>query len=240
MSTAADLAEERPQVIRVIVADDHAIVRASVQQLLSNAADLDVVATVADGHAAVAAVEAHGPDVVVMDRAMRGLDGIEATRAIRARHPETSVVILSDSPDTQGVLDALGAGASGYVLKDARSAELLRAVRSAASGDTSLYPVAEAILGLSPERRGCDRLTLREREVLVLLADGLGNQAIARRLGIAEKTVKGHMTAIFERLGVSGRTQAALWAQPRRAWLEASIITAVQHPGEPHSAAVTA
>ena len=136
------------------------------------------------------------------------------------------MVVLSDSPDTQGILDALGAGAAGYLLKGASSAELIMAVRAAAAGDTPLYPrVADALLELGPHRRGCDRLTPREREVLALLGQGLSNRDIGCRLGIAEKTVRGHLTAIFEHLGVSGRVQAALWAQPRRAWLEASPST---------------
>jgi DNA-binding NarL/FixJ family response regulator len=211
-------------VIRVVVADDHALVRRSVGEVLAAAEDLEVVASAGDGHQALAAVEATDPDVVVMDRAMPGLDGIEAARAIRDRHPSTAVVVLSDSPDTRGILEALGAGAAGYLLKGAGSAELLGAVRAAAAGDTPLYPrVAESLLELGPHRNGCDRLTPREREVLALLAQGLRNRDIACRLGIAEKTVRGHLTAIFDHLGVSGRIQAALWAQPRRAWLEASL-----------------
>lgn len=201
---------------RVVVVDDHAVVRRGLVELLSATDDLDVVADAADGEAAVEAVAAARPepDVVLMDLSMPGVDGVEATRRIRRAHPSVAVVILTSFSEQARILDAIDAGAVGYLLKDAEPDEILRGVRAAAAGESPFSPkAAKALLALGGQRRDAAELTNREREVLACVADGLPNKAIARRLGISEKTVKTHLTSVFQRIGVGDRTQAALWAQ---------------------------
>jgi DNA-binding NarL/FixJ family response regulator len=151
-----------------------------------------------------------------MDLSMPGVDGIEATRRIVADSPQTHVVVLTSFADRQRILDALQAGAAGYILKDADPREVPAAVRAAAQGNSPLDPKAARVL--LDARRGTganasQQLTARELEVLRLVGDGLANKQIARRLGIAERTVKAHLTSVFQTLGVVDRTQAALWAQ---------------------------
>jgi DNA-binding NarL/FixJ family response regulator len=149
-----------------------------------------------------------------MDLSMPGTDGIEATRRIGAELRDTRVVVLTSFSDRERILDALDAGAIGYMLKDAEPEELLRGVRAAARGESPLDPkAASALLGAVADRRAAtDELTAREREVLALVARGLPNKLIARELEISEKTVKAHLTSVFQRIGVTDRTQAALWA----------------------------
>jgi DNA-binding NarL/FixJ family response regulator len=201
-------------VIRLLVVDDHAVVRAGLERLLANFADVELVGTAADGEEAVALTAELQPDVVLMDLAMPVLDGIEATRRIVAARPETQVVVLTSFSDRLGILGALDAGAVGYLLKDAEPAELLNGIRAAARGEAPLAPkAAKALLTARSEQRPVEQLTERERDVLALLAAGLPNKQIAVRLGISEKTVKGHLTSVFRRIGVDDRTQAALWAQ---------------------------
>jgi DNA-binding NarL/FixJ family response regulator len=203
-------------VIRLLIVDDHAIVRAGLERLLSAEPDLDVVAAVGGGGEAVAVVDDTAPDVVLMDLSMPGMDGIAATRAIRDRSPGTEVVVLTSFSDRERILQALDAGAIGYLLKDGEPDELVRGVRAAARGESPLDPKAARQLIASraaapppPDPRA--ELTEREREVLALLAEGTPNKVIARRLDIAEKTVKNHVSRIFQALGVTDRTQAALW-----------------------------
>jgi DNA-binding NarL/FixJ family response regulator len=142
------------------------------------------------------------------------LDGVEGTRRIKATHPELPVVILTSFSERDRILDAIDAGAVGYLLKDADPDELLRGVRSAAQGDSPFSPkAAKALLSLGAQRQTAEKLTPREREVLAAICDGLPNKLIARRLGISEKTVKTHLTRVFDRIGVRDRTQAALWAE---------------------------
>jgi DNA-binding NarL/FixJ family response regulator len=144
---------------------------------------------------------------------MPGMDGRTATRRIREAHPKVRVVVLSSYAERADVLEALDAGAAGYLLKDAPPGDLLAGVRSAARDESPLAPrVAREVLTAWRGSRKAGELTSRELDVLVLLADGLPNKVIARRLGIAEKTVKAHVTQIFQALGVTDRTQAALWA----------------------------
>jgi DNA-binding NarL/FixJ family response regulator len=204
-------------VIRLLLADDHAVVRDGLRQLLSQVDGLEVVATAADGEEAIGLAERHGPDVVLMDLEMPVLSGSEATRRIVAARPETRVVVLTSFADRERILEALDAGAVGYLLKDAEPDELVRGIRAAARGESPLAPrAATAVLQARAARPAEPELSRREREVLELLGEGLPNKLIARRLGISEKTVKAHITRIFEALGVTDRTQAALWLQRRR------------------------
>jgi len=201
-------------VIRVLLVDDHAVVRTGLEQVLTLADGMETVGSVADGTEGVRAALALEPDVVLMDLAMPGLDGVEATRRILTARPETNIVVLTSFSDRERILEALDAGAVGYLLKDAEPDELLRGIRAAATGGSPLSPrAARAVLTARAERRPADELSPREREVLTLLASGLPNKHIARRLGISEKTVKAHLTRVFRGLGVFDRTQAALWAR---------------------------
>jgi DNA-binding NarL/FixJ family response regulator len=202
-------------VIRVLIADDHQVVRSGLEQLLATADDIELVGMAADGAEAITLASELEPDIVLMDLSMPGTDGIEATRAITAASTTTQVVVLTSFSDKQRILDALDAGAAGYVLKHAEPDELLDAVRAAHEGGSPLDPKAARVL-LDRQRSSSaspTRMSEREEEVLRLVAAGLANKAIARQLGIAERTVKAHLTNIFQRIGVTDRTQAALWAR---------------------------
>jgi DNA-binding NarL/FixJ family response regulator len=200
--------------IRLLIVDDHPLVRRGLCELFGGDADIEVVDAIGDGERAVTTVLAKQPDIVLMDVSMPGMDGIEATRRLLAVRPETRVVMISSFADHERVMEALDSGAVGYILKDAESDELLRGVRAAASGDSPLSPrAARALLTARRGRRPFEELTSREMEVLKLVARSLSNKQIAWRLTISEKTVKAHMTSIFGRIGVADRTQAALWAQ---------------------------
>ena len=200
--------------IRVLLVDDHHVVRAALARLLNGVEDIEVVGSAGNGEEAVAAVADIKPDVVLMDLAMPVMDGVEATGRIRAADPSIKIVVLTSLSDRERILDALDAGAVGYLLKDADADELVRGVRAAARGDWPLDPrAARLLLDGGRERVRGPKLSEREREVLALVGEGLANKLIARRLGITERTVKAHMTRIFEQLDVSDRTQAALWAQ---------------------------
>ena len=199
--------------IRVVVADDHAVVREGLAQLLSTAADVELVGAAANGSEAVDVVDREHPDVVLMDLSMPEVDGAEATRRILAADPTARVVVLTSFADDRHIVEALQAGAIGYVLKHAEPDELLGAIRAAAAGDAPLDPKAARVLLESKRVRSDQQLSSREVEVLRLVAAGLANKQIARRLGIAERTVKAHLTNIFTRIDVTDRTQAAVWAE---------------------------
>ena len=200
--------------IRVLLADDHAVVRSGLTQLLATVEDVEVVGAAADGAEAVELALAERPDVVLMDLSMPVMDGIEAIRRLRVRDPEARIVVLTSFSDRERILDALDAGAIGYLLKDAEPDELIRGVRAAAAGEAPLAPkAASAVLTARADQRPVAELTPREREVLGALARGKANKQIARELGISEKTVKAHLTRVFESIGVTDRTAAALWAQ---------------------------
>lgn len=200
--------------IRVVLADDHEMVRAGLSQLLNASDDIEVLATAGGGEEAIAAVAEHGPDVVLMDLSMPGMDGIEATRRITEAAPDVRVVALTSFSDAPQVLGVLDAGAVGYLLKDATPDELRSGVRAAARGESPLSPkAARALVASRSEGQGPVELSPRERDVLGCVAQGLPNKLIARRLEISEKTVKAHLTSIFQQIGVTDRTQAALWAQ---------------------------
>ena len=177
-------------------------------------AEIEVVGMAADGREALELVRRHRPDVVLMDLAMPGLNGVEATRLIAAEHPGVCVVVLTSFGDEACIADALDAGAQGYLLKHAEPETLIGAVYSAHAGLAPLDPRAGRLL-LDRQRRGRVRVELshREREVLTLVTEGMANKQIARRLGISERTVKAHLTNIIQRIGVTDRTQAALCAR---------------------------
>jgi len=199
--------------IRILIVDDHPLVRLGVSDLLASTDDLRVVGTAGDGAEVLAALEDTPADVVLMDIEMPGTDGVEATRQIVEHLPSTVVVILTTFADQDRITRALDAGAAGYLLKDAEPDELIRGVRAAAGGDVPISPRAAKALVAARRPRPEVALTDREREVLMLLVEGLANKQIARRLGIGEKTVKNHLTRVFAALGVTDRTQAALWAE---------------------------
>jgi DNA-binding NarL/FixJ family response regulator len=201
-------------VIRLLIAEDHAVVRAGLQQLVATFDDVDLVGTAADGAEAVELCRQREPDVVLMDLEMPRVDGIEATRRIVEQAAPAHIVVLTSFSDRDRILGALDAGAVGYVLKDAVPEELERAIRAAARGESPLDPkAARAVLASWREPGPVDLLTSREREVLAMVGQGLPNKLIARQLGIREKTVKAHLTSIFRTIGVTDRTQAALWAE---------------------------
>lgn len=199
--------------IRVLVVDDHQLVRAGLITLLRAADDIEVVGEAADGQQALEAASAGNPDVTLMDLSMPVLDGVAATRLLLQAHPGMRIVALTSFSDRQRVTDVLAAGAVGYLLKDSRPDELLAAVRAAASGHAPLDPRVAGALLPSREPPPAEQLSDREKQVLGLVAAGLANKQIARRLGIAESTVKVHTSNIFRRIGVTDRTSAALWAR---------------------------
>jgi two-component system, NarL family, response regulator LiaR len=196
-------------VIRVLIADDHAVVRQGLRTFLGLQEDIEVVGEAADGEQAVAEAERLAPDVVLMDLVMPGMDGVEAIRRLHARVPAARAVVLSSFIDEERLFPVVRAGAAGYLLKDIEPAELVEAIRTVHGGGALLHPrVAARLLA---EVAG-DPLTPREREVLALLGRGMANKVIARELGLAEKTVKAHVSSILGKLGVADRTQAALYA----------------------------
>jgi DNA-binding NarL/FixJ family response regulator len=199
--------------IRVLVADDHGVVRDGLEQLVRSADDLEFVGSARDGGEAVDRGVELRPDVVLMDLSMPGLDGIEATRRLVKRVAGVQVVVLTSFSDRGRILGALDAGAVGYLLKDATPEELLNGVRAAARGESPLAPkAARALLDAHVEQEQ-EPLRGREREILALVAAGHPNKIIARRLGISEKTVKSHLTSVYRQIGVTDRVQAALWAR---------------------------
>lgn len=199
--------------IRVLIADDHAIVRTGLAQLLATTDDLELVGTASDGEAAVELAKSLRPDVVLMDLSMPVLDGVEACRRVAADVPGTHVLVLTSFGDQSRILDSLGAGAEGYLLKHAEPETILSGIREVVAGGSPLDPKAARALVTARRVAWSAQLTGREREVLGLVVEGLSNKQIARRLGISERTVKAHLTSTFQRIGVTDRTQAALWAE---------------------------
>ena len=197
--------------IRVLVVDDHPVVRRGIEDLLASATDIEVVGSTGSGAEAAPLAETLEPHVVLMDIEMPDVDGVEATRRVLAAVSSVAVVILTTFADRQRITSALDAGAAGYLLKDPDPDELIRGIRAAAIGDVPISPRAARELIANRQARPEVTLTEREREVLDLVAEGLANKAIARRLGIAEKTVKAHLTRVFAAIGVTDRTQAVLW-----------------------------
>ena len=207
--------------IKVLVVDDHIVVRSGIEQVLSTTDDIEIVGLAPDGQRAVEMVQALKPDVVLMDLSMPVMDGVEATRRIHALAPDTKVVVLTSFSDQARITDAMSAGAEGYLLKHADPAQIMDAIRSVVTGGVPLDPkAARVMLNSQRDMRPGDPLSAREREVLVLLCKGMANKQIARHLGISERTVKAHLTHVFQRLGVSDRTGAALWAKRNLAEVE--------------------
>ena len=197
--------------ISVLIADDHAIVRSGLQELLGNYEDISVIATASDGAEAVEKSQRLQPDVVLMDLDMPVMDGTAATERIAS---STNVVVLTTFSDRERIMSALDAGAIGYLLKDAEPDQIVEGIRAAAKEGSPLDPrAARTLLRARAERTPLEQLTDREQEVLGLLAAGLSNRQIGRRLGIAEKTVKAHLSNVFRTIGAQDRTQAALWAE---------------------------
>lgn len=199
--------------IRVVLVDDHAVIRAGMAQLLAGTDDIEVVGQAEDGARALTVVRETDPDVVLMDLQMPGVDGVTATRNIKAAGLRSDVLVLTSYSDSERIVGALDAGAVGYLLKDADPDDVLAGIRSVSRGESPIHPrAARALLGVrssSPQVQ----LTNRETEVLGLVREGLANKQIARRLDISERTVKAHLTSAFARIGVVDRTQAALWAE---------------------------
>jgi two-component system, NarL family, response regulator LiaR len=199
--------------IRVLIADDHAVVRQGLRTFLDLQDDIEVVAEAADGAEALAAAERLAPDVVLVDLVMPNVDGIEAIRELHDRAPGARAIVLSSFIDDEKLFPAVRAGAAGYLLKDVEPQELVAAIRTVYAGGALLHPKVAARLlhELAVDSRS-DDLTPREREVLALVGRGMPNKVIARELSLSEKTVKAHVSSILAKLGVTDRTQAALYA----------------------------
>ena len=201
--------------IRVLIVDDHMMVRVGLERLLESFDDIEVVGVASNGQDAIRLVTAHSPQVVLMDMAMPGIGGIETTRLLTDAHPDVSVIALSTHNDPQHVAGALGAGASGYLLKDVGPDVLVAGIRSVVEGGAPLSPsvAAQLMRGGWKMDTPSIQLTQRELQVLRLIVDGNQNKQIAVALGISVKTVKTHCSRLFQRIGVSDRTQAAVWAE---------------------------
>jgi len=208
--------------IRLLLADDHAIVRRGLQLFLKTQPDFELVGEAATGQEVLERVAELQPDIVLMDLHMPVVNGIEATRQIKASHPAVKVIVLTSFSDHDHVLPAVKAGAKGYLLKDIEPDELAKSIRQVYAGKVELHPDVAGLLleqianpeDSAPERNATpfDELTAREREVLQLIASGFTNKEIAAALFITEKTVKTHVSHILEKLGLSDRTQAAILA----------------------------
>ncbi len=205
--------------MKIIICDDQAIVRDGLELLLNLEKDIEVLGTAVDGAEALELVESRQPDLVLMDLKMPGMNGIEATRQIRAKFPTTKVLVLTTFDDDEWVFDAIRAGATGYLLKDTPREKVVEAVRGTVGGKSFVDPVVAGKLLDQVSRRGSqpsslltDQLTARETDVLRLLAKGLSNAEIAGQLHLSEGTVRNHVSAILDKLGVSDRTQAAVIA----------------------------
>jgi DNA-binding NarL/FixJ family response regulator len=201
--------------VRVVIVDDHPVVRDGLRGMLAGDVELVVVGEAGDGEAAVRLVAELEPDVVLMDLRMPGTDGVQATSQIVAEHPHVRVLVLTTYDTETDVLRAVEAGASGYLLKDAPAHELRRAVRATAAGQTVLAPAAAARLVGQKRAPAAEALTARELEVLELVARGASNRDVGRALHVSEATVKSHLIHVFTKLGVSDRTAAVTIALRR-------------------------
>src|SRR5437763_4933997 len=202
--------------IRVLIVDDHGIVREGLRAYLELEPDIQVVGEARDGQEGVRRAGELNPDVVLMDLVMPNMDGIDATARIKQQRPETHVIILTSFLDDERVVPAIKAGATSYLMKDVAASDLARAIRGARAGQAQLHPeVARRLMQQVTTPRKAEataQLTDRESEVLRLVADGRSNKEIARSLVVSERTVKGHVSNILGKLGLQDRTQAALYA----------------------------
>lgn len=202
--------------IRLLIVDDHAVVRRGLRAFLDLQTDVEIVGEAADGATAEEMAAKLHPDVVLMDLVMPGTDGIATIRRLRETREKPAVLVLTSFLDDVHVFAALQAGAAGYLLKDVQPDELVRAIRQVQQGESALHPkVAARLVQHTAQPSGFADLTPRERDVLRLLAGGFSNKEIARRLSLSEKTVKTHVSNILQKLGVADRTQAALLAVRR-------------------------
>jgi DNA-binding NarL/FixJ family response regulator len=212
--------------IRVILADDHAVVRAGIRQFLEASSEIEVVAEVGDGAAAIEAIQSYEPDVAVLDIQMPEQSGIEVTRWVRANAAATGVLILTAYDDDPYIIAVLESGANGYVLKTADAADIVQAVRSVNEGKSALDPeIARKVMAHVTGRRlgsPVERLTDRELEVLGLVAKGYTNKAIGVQLGISDRTVQGHLAKSFNKLQASSRTEAVMRAVSL-GWLDSDL-----------------
>lgn len=211
--------------IRILLADDHIMVREGTRKILEREADLKVVAEAGDGRETIILVEREHPDVAIVDISMPVMNGIEATKGIKRVAPQTAVLVLTAYDDDQYVFAILEAGAAGYLLKNARGSELIEAVRKVHEGESVLHPsIAKKVLRRvahlppQPEPQSADALSDREMDVLRLAAKGLGNRQIAETLVLSPRTVQSHMANIFGKLRVASRTEAVMVGL-RRGWL---------------------
>lgn len=205
-----------PDPIRVLIVDDHQVVREGLRNFLELQEGMEVAGEAGDGEEGVALAASLRPDVVLMDLVMPKLGGVEAMRALRERVPGTRVVVLTSFIDDEHLLPAMRAGAAGYLLKNVQPQELARAIRAADAGEALIDPavaarLVETLAEAEPDE-GYERLTAREREVLALIGRGFSNKRIALELGVAEKTAKTHVSNLLGKLGLADRTQAALYA----------------------------
>ena len=198
--------------IRVMIVDDHLIVRTGLEQLLGETEGLEIAGMAADGKEAIEMLPIANPDVVLMDLSMPVMDGMEATRQIKKLRPDVRVVVLTSFSEKSRIIDALNAGADGYLMKHTDPDQLIAAISAAMNGGSPLDPQAARVMLDARSARPAE-LTDREAEVLKLVREGLANKQIARQLGISERTVKAHLGNVFQRIGVTDRTQAALWAR---------------------------
>lgn len=226
-----DLPDDGEQPITVFLVDDHSVVRTGLKAYLSTEPGIEVVGEAADGREALArlAVLAGGagvPDVILMDLQMPHLDGVETTVRVKATWPEIDVIAVTSFIEEARIRAALEAGATGYLLKDADAQDVVEAIRAAVAGEVRLDPVAAAALasGLRAPKSAVADLTAREREVIVLVAEGRTNREIGRLLGVAERTARTHISNILTKLGLASRTQAAMWAV-REGLVDAADVT---------------
>jgi DNA-binding NarL/FixJ family response regulator len=224
-STSQDSQEPSKKIIKILLVDDHAIVRQGLRSYVELQPDMQVIAEGGNGFEAVSLTSSTQPDVILMDLLMPGLDGVEATRKIMQNHPQTRILILTSFGDDRQIFPAIRAGALGYLLKDIQPQDLIKAIRDVMQGKPQLHPdiirrLMTAVTEkdqkpvniqhhLSPELQ---QLTEREREVLEQIARGLSNREIAEKMFISEKTVKTHVSNVLDKLGMEDRTRAAIWA----------------------------
>ena len=212
--------------VRVLIADDHAVVRSGLRSILESEPDIEVVGEAGDGHQALEMAQEQLPDVILMDIKMGDWDGVTATRRVRNSVPSSRVIVLTNHDEDELVFSSIRAGASGFLLKEVSGQQLTNAIRTVAEGFSLIYPgVARRVLDefgrlrtgdqKVDEEQGYGDLTPREREVLMLIATGRANKEIAGQLGISERTVKTHVSNIFSKLQLSDRTQAALYVHNR-------------------------